>query len=174
AAVLRVLKEYGYDSRDDAVFVQSFDHAELQRVRNVLLPSLDMDVRLVQLVADNSWLETYQQNAAGEWTPYDYSWMLTGDGLQQRARLVDGIGPTYGALVDVSGSDAMPNGIVAQAHAAGLQVHPFTFRKDSGQVPAYAESFAALLEFFLYDIDVDGVFTDFPDEAVRVIHARQR
>jgi glycerophosphoryl diester phosphodiesterase len=169
AAVLRTLKAYGYDSRDDAVYIQSFDHAELLRLRNELLPGLGMDVKLVQLIAENDWLETYERDGSGAWKPYDYSWMLTAEGLQTLATLVDGVGPSFGALVEADQRHATPNAIVGLAHAAGLQVHPFTFRKDAGQIPAYADSLPGLIEFFLYDVGVDGVFTDFPDEAVRVI-----
>lgn len=172
--VLHVLKDYGYDSRHDAVYLQSFDHAELLRLRNELMPALDMDLKLVQLVAENEWRETYERDDSGEWQPYDYQWMLTSDGLQQLARVVDGVGPSFSALVTVGGNRARPNAVVGEAHSAGLQVHPFTFRKDRGQVPPYAGSFEALVEFFLYEVGVDGVFTDFPDEALRVVQAHNR
>lgn len=56
--------------------------------------------------------------------------------------------------------------LVAQAHAAGLAVHPYTFRSDPGQVPAYAGSFAELLRIHYFEADVDGLFTDFPDKVV--------
>ncbi len=55
---------------------------------------------------------------------------------------------------------------VGYAHANGLQVHPYTFRADAGQVPAYANSFEHMLELFYVNAEVDGVFTDFTDRAV--------
>ena len=61
---------------------------------------------------------------------------------------------------------------VARAHAAGMQVHPYTYRLDPGQVPAYAESFEDLLDIHYYQADVDGVFTDFPDRAVEFLRSR--
>ena len=58
-AVLQVLKTYGYVKRDAPIFLQSFDYVELVRVHDELMPALGMDLPLVQLIADNSWLETY-------------------------------------------------------------------------------------------------------------------
>ena len=50
-------------------------------------------------------------------------------------------------------------------------MHPYTFRRDEGQIPAYAKDFTDLLNIFLYQADVDGVFSDFPDKAVEAIKA---
>jgi glycerophosphoryl diester phosphodiesterase len=36
---------------------------------------------------------------------------------------------------------------------------------------AYAKDFSDLLNIFLYQADVDGVFSDFPDKAVDAIKA---
>ena len=65
------------------------------------------------------------------------------------------------------------SGLVAKAHEAGLVVHPYTFRADAGLLPPYAESFEDLLAIFLFEADVDGVFTDFPDRAVKVLQRRK-
>ena len=53
-----------------------------------------------------------------------------------------------------------------------MQVHPYTFRADEGQVPDWADSFEAMLEAFLFEADIDGVFTDFPDRAVEFLRGR--
>ncbi|MDY6982226.1 MAG: glycerophosphodiester phosphodiesterase [Pseudomonadota bacterium] len=164
AATLRVLKEYGYDRRTDAVFVQSFDYAELVRVHDELLPALGMDVKLVQLIAENAWQETFARDAEGSWVPYDYDWMRRPEGLRQLARIADGVGPAYAMLVDAEAGSARPNGFAAAARAAGLAVHPYTFRSDA--LPSWAASFEDLLRLFIDDIGVDGVFTDFPDKAL--------
>lgn len=173
-AVLQVLKSYGYVNRSSKVFLQSFDYVELVRVHDELLPAMEMDLPLVQLIADNSWGETFALAEDGTWQPYDYSWMHTPEGLQTLARVVSGIGPSLDMLVDpASLSDALRQTPLADAaHAAGLQVHAYTFRADAGQVPAYAASFAELLEIFCFTVGIDGVFTDFPDQAVRVLDAR--
>ncbi len=59
--------------------------------------------------------------------------------------------------------------MVKLAHDQGLVVHPYTFRRDL--LPAYADDYAQLLEIFLDDIGVDGVFTDFPDLTVEYIES---
>lgn len=164
SATLRVLKQYGYDAPDDPIFVQSFDHAELVRVHDELMPALGIDLPLVQLIAENAWQETFARAADGTWIPYDYGWMRTRDGLRELARIADGVGPAYAMLVDVDGSAARSNGFVAAAHAAGLVVHPYTFRSDV--LPPYAASFEELLRLFTEAAGVNGVFTDFPDKAL--------
>jgi glycerophosphoryl diester phosphodiesterase len=60
------------------------------------------------------------------------------------------------------------------AHSAGLQVHPYTFRRDEGHIPAYATDYDDLLRIFLYQAGADGVFTDFPDLAVTYIESRSQ
>lgn len=170
AAVLQVLKDYGYNSRTAPVFVQSFDYNELVRLRTELLPALAMDIKLVQLIAENSWGETQEQDSSGNWVPYDYSWMREASGPPRLALVADGIGPSIDMLVSgSSGSDLLISPLTQWAHQAGLQVHPYTFRADAGRLPGYAASFTELLDIFLFKVGVDGVFTDFPDLAVRFL-----
>jgi glycerophosphoryl diester phosphodiesterase len=53
------------------------------------------------------------------------------------------------------------SGFVEAAHAAGLQVHPYTIRAD--QLPPWAESIDKLHNILFVQLKVDGAFTDFPD-----------
>lgn len=170
-ATLTVLREYGYDSKDDPIYLQSFDYNELKRVHDELLPALGMQLKLVQLIAENDWQETFEPNAQGQWVNYQYDWMHTEAGMQQLARIADGVGPSFTMLVSTTAADAKPSPapFTAWAHAAGMQIHPYTFRSDAGQLPAWAGSFDELLEFFLFDVGVDGVFTDYPDKAVQFL-----
>ena len=79
--------------------------------------------------------------------------------LAEIAKVADGIGPAISAdIVDV----------VAQAHAAGLQVHPYTLRIDD--LPKWAKSTEELLHLLFDVAKVDGLFSDFPDVAVRHAH----
>ncbi|MES2625602.1 MAG: glycerophosphodiester phosphodiesterase [Pseudomonadota bacterium] len=173
SAVLQVLIEYGYDKRDAPAFVQSFDYPELVRVHDELLPALGIELPLVQLIADNSWLETYAKDSDGNWQPYDYGWMHTAEGLQKLAKTVVGVGPGIDMLVqaDSKPQALKPTSFVTDAHAAGLKVHAYTFRSDAGQVPAYAGDFDELLEIFSSSVGIDGFFTDFPDKVVRFLEA---
>lgn len=174
-AVLEVLKTYGYVNRESKIFLQSFDYVELVRVHDELLPALGMDLPLVQLIANNLWFETFAQDKNGIWLPYDYSWMHTADGLQTLARVATGIGPDLDMLVESTSvaGNIRPTPLLGAAHTAGLQVHAYTFRADAGQIPAYAESFADLVKIFCFTVGIDGVFTDFPDQAIRVLDAAE-
>ena len=61
--------------------------------------------------------------------------------------------------------------LVSRAHAAGLKVHPYTYRLDPGQVPDYAGNFDELLRKHFQEADVDGIFTDFPDRAIQFLQS---
>jgi glycerophosphoryl diester phosphodiesterase len=62
--------------------------------------------------------------------------------------------------------------IVQNAHKAELMIHTWTLRSEQGQLlPQYAGN--PLNEYFeFYGLDIDGVFSDFPDTAVaaRTLH----
>ncbi len=77
------------------------------------------------------------------------------------ARFVSGIGPDK-ALLARNGAST---GFLEAAHRAGLEVHPYTFRRD--HVGKSFKDFEGELEFF-YRLGVDALFTDFPDVAVTV------
>ncbi len=148
-ATLAVLKAYGYSRPTDLVFLQCFDQQELRRIRAELLPALGMSVRLIQLIAPG-----------GQHAP-----LLKPSGLAAIAEYAVGIGPSMNLIV---ASDSDPSAlkvtdVVRDAHEMGLQVHPYTFRRDAGAIPAYASDYNDLLRIFIDDVGVDGVFTDFPD-----------
>ena len=154
-AVLKVLKTYGYDERRDSIFLQCFDASELQRIRGELLPAMNMTVPLVQLLG----------------TEPEFRAALTPAGMKKVASYADGIGPSMQLIVEpdsVAGKLKTTN-LVQLAHDQGLVVHPYTFRRDL--LPAYANNYDDLLEIFLDDIGVDGVFTDFPDLTVEYIES---
>jgi glycerophosphoryl diester phosphodiesterase len=103
--------------------------------------------------------------------PYDlpgrtYKEMMTPQGLAEIAAYADWIGPDKASLVGTS--------LVADAHAAGLRIGPYTFRAENQFLPAqfrhgsgpndFGDAFA---EYALYyRMGVDAVVTDFPDLAV--------
>jgi glycerophosphoryl diester phosphodiesterase len=62
---------------------------------------------------------------------------------------------TYGAV----------SSLVEDAHAAGLQVHVYTFRSEASERPAADPSPEAELRRF-YALGVDAVFADYPQIAV--------
>ena len=88
--------------------------------------------------------------------------------MTEIAGFADGLGPYKALLVDNSGRST---GFLEAAHAAGLQVHPWTFRSDD--VPGQFLSAHVELDFF-FRLGVDGVFADFPETAVAARAAWQR
>ena len=156
-ATLRVLKKYGYRSKTDRVFLQCFEFSELQRIHDDLMPELGMDLRLVQLMG----------------TEEEYQWMLQSDGMKRLAAYVDGIGPSAYLLIgmDSTAEDIKVTKLVERAHAAGLRVHPYTFRRETNQMPPFVQDYDDFLRIFLEEVGVDGVFTDFPDLTVKFIES---
>ncbi len=147
-SVLKVLKKYGYISKQDKVYFQTFDIEELKRVHDILLPELSMNIKLIQLLD----IEDY------------YDQIITKDGLSALGKYADGIGP-YMKMIASNDKDGLHiTDLVKNAHAAGLDVHPYTFRQD--QIEGNYEE---VLDLFLYQIGVDGVFTDFTDRTVNFI-----
>jgi glycerophosphoryl diester phosphodiesterase len=158
-AALSILKQYGYDEKTDKVFLQCFDSSELLRIHDDLMPALNMDLPLVQLMG----------------TEKEYHWMLSDSGMQRLATYVDGVGPSAFLLIapDSTASEIKVTGLVEFAHAAGLQVHPYTFRRERDQMPPFAKDYEDFLRIFFDRVGVDGVFTDFPDLTVGFIESDQ-
>ena len=152
--LLEELAEFGYRDRDDAVFVQCFDPAEVRRLRT----ELDCPFKLVQLIGENSWREAVT----------DFDRLRTPSGIEEIAQVADAIGPflLHTFEPDDTGGEPVSSGLVELAHGAGLLVHPYTFRAD--ELPQGFSSFGALVSFFVATLGVDGLFTDFPDEARKI------
>jgi len=157
SATLDVLVRYGYRIKSDRVFLQCFDPYELQRIRRDLMPARKMDLPLVQLIG----------------TSEEYRSLLSADGMKQLATFVDGIGPSILLLVDKdsTASEIKTTRLVEYAHAAGLNVHPYTFRRERDQMPPFAKDYNDFLRVFFDELGVDGVFTDFPDLTVRFLES---
>lgn len=155
AAILAELKRFGYVSKQDKVYLQTFEFDELKRVHDELQPALGMSLKLVQLVGDEEW-------------------MVTTAGIAEIARYADGMGPEKGLIIspDLTADQLIISELVHTAHAHGLEVHPYTFRLDEGHIPGYASSFEHMLELFYVNANVDGLFTDFPDRAVDYLKNR--
>jgi len=141
--LLAALGKYGWNRRDAPVFIQSFEQENLRALRT------KTEVRLVQLVSNGA--------------------MVAGDGLKSIAEYANGLGPEKRLLVPVNadGSLAPPTDLVSRAHAAGLLVHVWTVRIDKPFLPAGYQGRAEAEFEQLRGLGVDGVFTDFPDVAVK-------
>jgi glycerophosphoryl diester phosphodiesterase len=152
--VLDLLARYGYKTKTDKVYVQCFDEAEVKRIRT----QLGYKGRLVQLIEGSRPLLD------------EHKHLRTPAGLAEVAKVADGIGPALSDVVRKSDGGLETTGLVRDAHAVGLEVHPYTFRADA--LPPGVASLEDLLRLALLDIGVDGVFTDHPDRAVAFLRKR--
>jgi len=142
------LAKHGWNRKDAPVFIQSFEPDSLRFLRG------KTSVRLIQLTSDAS--------------------MVDDGGLKKIAEYADGIGPEKRLIVPIGadGSIGTPTDLVQRAHAAGLLVHIWTIRVDKEFLPAgYHGRGEAEYEQFR-DLGVDGLFTDFPDVAAKVLRAK--
>jgi glycerophosphoryl diester phosphodiesterase len=145
------LKANGLDRADAPVFVQCFEPEPLRAFADL------SKVRRVQLV--------------GAANPE----MVSAEGLNAIAGYAQGVGPDWSLVVPIrDGALGRPTPVVAEAHAAGLVVHPWTVRAENrflppalrkGSDPAEQGNVAAVFRA-LYAAGVDGVFSDFPRLAV--------
>ncbi len=161
AALARALAAAGLSGPQAPVFVQSFEPTSLKRLAGMT------GVRLVQLL-DEADARPYDLAKAGD--PRRYGDLMTPEGLREVAGYAAGIGPWKRSIVGEDGAGragAEGSSLVRDAHAAGLLVHPYTFRDEPRHLaPGYAgDPEAEYLEFFR--LGVDGLFSDFPDTALR-------
>ncbi|MBM3860302.1 MAG: glycerophosphodiester phosphodiesterase [Verrucomicrobia bacterium] len=152
--VLDVLARYGYKTRKDNFWLQCFDVAEVKRIRS----ELGFQGKLVQLLGRYS---------SGDTAAVDNDFLRTRQGLEEIAKVADGIGPSVSHVVTGKSGDLFQvTDLVKNAHALKLAVHPYTVRADD--LPKCATSLEELCCILLFDLGVDGLFTDFPDRCIAV------
>eukprot|EP01030_Chromulinospumella_sphaerica_P024548 gene24548-24633_t len=116
------LKAAGLDGRDAGAFVQCFEVAPLKTLRGLVRTPL------VQLISD----EGGPADAPGTL----YASMTGAAGLKAIAAYADGVGPEKRLVVPTDGEALLaPTSFVADAHAAGLKVHPWTVRRENFFLP---------------------------------------
>lgn len=164
--LVQTLTRNGLNRPNAKVFVQSFEVGNLKALRGQLR------VPLVQLI--NSTGAPFDFVDSGD--PRTYNDLVTPAGLREIAGYAKGVGPAKDRIIprDAGGFLTRPTTLVADAHRAGLVVHPWTFRAENTFLPAdfrssaipaeYGDLFGELEVFFATGID--GVFTDNPDIAV--------
>ncbi|MFB6890425.1 glycerophosphodiester phosphodiesterase [Kitasatospora sp. NPDC056327] len=161
------LRRTGLAGRNGRAILQSFEPGSLQR-----LAKLVDNPKVFLLGGPTS-------------RPYDF--VLSGDqrtvadlvkpeGLRWIASFAHGIGPTTTLIapVDATGKLLAPTTLVRDAHAAGLVLHPYTVRNENSFLPldfrrgtdpnAYGDAIGWAK--YLYELGVDGFFTDQADTGV--------
>ncbi|MDQ3675223.1 MAG: glycerophosphodiester phosphodiesterase [Actinomycetota bacterium] len=165
--LVRTLRRNGLAGRKAKVFVQSFEISNLKALDKRI------DAPLVQLLGSKTARPFDVAQAGGTLT---YGEMATPSGLHDVADYADGVGPPKNYIVprDSAGTSLPPTRFVDDAHEAGLEVHPYTFRNENQFLPlelrssadpnAYGNAFGEYAQF--YELGVDGLFSDNPDTAV--------
>jgi len=185
--LLAMLAAAGWTERDAPVFIQSFEPGSLKYMRGK-----GSKLKMVQLIdADDVDLKTGALTYAA---PYDkpFDWAQAGDkrlfsdmvtpaGLAEIKTYADGIGPWKRYIVSVKGAVDMngdgkvndadtttmePTTLVADAHKAGLFVHPYTFRNEKRRLASNYKGDPKLEYKQFFALGVDGVFSDFADTAL--------
>ncbi|ESQ76526.1 glycerophosphodiester phosphodiesterase [Asticcacaulis sp. YBE204] len=167
------------------VFLQSFEADSLKRLK-ALSP-----LPRVQLV-DGGKVD-YATGAVGASVPFDwaatgrkgtYADMLTPAGLKEVATYADVVapwkryllkavatGPITDKTTDADCRIVANTELVRNAHAAGLKVHTWTLRNEAFRLAATYKNDPAAEFRQLFDMGIEGVFTDFADTGVAARNA---
>ncbi len=185
------LKANGYDSKNSPVFIQSFEVGNLKQLNELT------DVPLVQLydaegiALDGTLIEIQPYDFEVNNDPRTYGDLRTPEGLAEVAQYADGIGPWKRMIVSVASRDnngdgeaddvtgdglvddadrvlTEPTSLVDDAHAAGLLVHPYTFRNEDTYLASDYDGNPELEFEQFFSLGVDGLFTDFPGTGFEV------
>ncbi len=154
----------GYRGKGAPVFIQSFEVGNLKEMRALT------DLPIVQLLSGSGRPDDFRRSGDTR----TYASLATPAGLREIATYANGIGPSKEMVIarNAQNNLAAPTALVADAHAAGLLVHPYTFRPENPFLPANLRrgnaaspsergDMAAEITAFL-QAGVDGFFTDDP------------
>lgn len=173
------LTSAGWSPRDPRLTIESFEKTVLER-----LAVSGVGMRRVYLLESRGAPPDLVAAHGADATPY--SAFTTPSGLRNLAGTVDGISVDTRMLFsrDTAGRATGTGPLVADAHAAGLEVYCWTLRaenrflekvhrlgKDPAEFGGWQDEFAAILR-----TGVDGVFADQPDLALeaRAAEAERR
>ena len=188
--LVAVLTQAGWNHRGAPVFIQSFETANLRYLRTKTAVPLVQLVDADDINPDGSLAFNAPYDKPYDWVVSGrsglFSDLLTPAGLAEVKGYADGIGPwkpylissscklVNGACSDINGDGKVddsdrtllaPTEVLANAHKAGLLVHPYTFRNKPRRL---ASNYAGnpVNEFLtFYELGVDGLFTNFADTA---------
>jgi glycerophosphoryl diester phosphodiesterase len=162
-ALVHVLERHGYRGRHGLAYIQSFEVGNLKALSKMT------QLPLVQLMEDSG--APYDFIAKKD--PRTYADLATEAGLAEIASYAQAIGPAKSMIIPRNADSSLgtPTALVANAHAHGLLVHPWTFRAENAFLPAPQRSSAVpgelgnlqgeLLEYL--KTGIDGFFTDQAD-----------
>jgi glycerophosphoryl diester phosphodiesterase len=192
--LLHVLQRHGWNHRSAPVFIQSFEQANLKYLRSRTSVRLVQLIDADDVGPDGTITYAAPFDRPYDWAVSGragtFGDLVTPAGLAEVRTYADGIGPwkpylissacvtivpTTGKCDDVT-KDGLVNDadrkllpasrVVANAHALGLLVHPFTFRNEQRRLASDYKGNPLNEYLAFYELGVDGLFTDFTDTAV--------
>ncbi|MEV4420785.1 glycerophosphodiester phosphodiesterase [Patulibacter sp. NPDC049589] len=171
--VLKTLRKNHLDDRRAPVIVQSFEVSNLKLLRR------ESKVHTVQLLDAPTAKPADVVKAGGSTT---YGQIASPAGLKDVATYADAVSPNTDYVVPrdaTTGASLAPTSFVKDAHAAGLPVVVYTFRRENSFLPLERRSstdpagigdLQGYITQFLQQ-GVDAVFSDDPDIAVAATRA---
>jgi glycerophosphoryl diester phosphodiesterase len=151
--LLALLSDYGYREGSDRCIIQSFETESLKRL------AAKTELRLLQLLPN---------------LPPDA--LPTDEQLREIASYAELIAAHKESILPrlSGGRLGKPTDLIARAHRAGLEVFVYTFRNELWALAFdYQGDPAAEIRRFVR-LGADGLFTDFPDTAHRVLSGGER
>jgi glycerophosphoryl diester phosphodiesterase len=192
--VIAAINAAGWNSKTAPIYVQSFEPGSLKYMKSKglntkiiqLIDGDGIDLKTGAMTYAVPVDRPYEWTKAGDKRNFDV--MVTPAGLAEIKTYADGIGPWKRYIVSIKGTigpdgkpvdvnkdgkvndaDATsmaPTTLIADAHKAGLFVHPFTFRDESRRLASDYDKDGRNEYRLYYQLGVDGVFTDFTDTAL--------
>jgi len=170
--LIDILRRNDLNQKGSPVFVQSFEVTNLKQLR-----ALGLRTSAIQLLSASG--SPFDSVAAGGGPTY--ADLMTPAGLASIAAYAQGIGPDKNSIIPRAADNSLlpPTRLVADAHAAGLLLHPYTFRAENTFLPKDFQAGTAPTDYgqaveeqvaFL-KAGIDGLFTDQSDIGV---YARAR
>ena len=192
--LVEILTKAGWSDASAPVFIQSFEVGNLKylrtktRLRLVQLvdaDDVDKDGNIV-LAAPSE--RPYDFVVTGDMRTYKD--LVTKQGLAEIKTYADGVGPWKPYILPSKQIDAnndgkpddlnndgkideqdrvllAPTSVVADAHAAGLLIHTWTFRSEPRRLASSFKGDPAAEYRAFFALGIDGLFSDFPDHAVK-------
>ncbi|WP_210179650.1 glycerophosphodiester phosphodiesterase [Bosea sp. PAMC 26642] len=191
--LLDALKAAGWTEKSSPVIIQSFETANLRYLRGktqvrlfqlVDADDVDKDGGIVLAAPFD---KPYDFVVTGD--KRTFKDLVTPEGLKEIATYADGVAPWKPYLISgkqIIGADGKPQDlnkdgaiderdrvllpptdVVKNAHAVGLLVHSWTFRSEPKRLASdFKDEPAAEYKAYLA-LGIDGLFSDFPDAAVK-------
>ncbi|KRE13918.1 glycerophosphodiester phosphodiesterase [Bosea sp. Root381] len=196
--LLDALKAAGWTEKSSPVIIQSFEAANLRYLRGktqvrlfqlVDADGVDQDGGIILAAPFD---KPYDFVVTGD--KRTFKDLVTPEGLKEIATYADGVAPWKRYLMSakqVIGADGKPQDlnkdgviderdrvllpptdVVKNAHAVGLQVHSWTFRNEPKRLASDFKGDPAAEYKAYLALGIDGLFSDFPDTAVKARDGR--